>query len=105
MGKKNKLLADITPGEVLWEDFLQPMAISQYRLAKEIGVPIRRITEIVQGKRAITADTALRLGRFFNMAPEFWLNLQSHYDLEKELEGLGKRLEKEVTPWRQLATA
>jgi addiction module HigA family antidote len=79
------------------------MGISQYRLAKEIGVPTRRITEIVRGKRAISADTALRLGRFFKMAPEFWINLQSHYDLEREIETLGKRLEREVKPWRRLA--
>src|SRR6267378_3699893 len=103
--KKDKRLSDITPGEILFEDFLRPLGISQYRLAKDVGVPIRRITEIVQGKRAITADTALRLGRFFKMAPEFWLNLQSHYDLEKEAEGLGKRLEREVRPWPHLAAA
>lgn len=101
--KKSKLLANITPGEILLEDFLKPMGISQYRLAKEIGVPTRRITEIVRGKRAISADTALRLGRFFKMTPEFWLNLQSHYDLEREMEMLGKRLEREVKPWPRLA--
>jgi len=101
--KKSKRLANITPGEILLEDFLKPMDISQYRLAKEIGVPTRRVNEIVQGKRAITADTALRLGRFFNMAPEFWINLQSHYDLEQESEALGKRLQREVKPWRRLA--
>ena len=93
---KSKLLANITPGEILDEDFLKPMGITQYRLAKDIGVPPRRINEIVKGKRAITADTALRLGRFFAMAPQFWLNLQSHYDLEQEQERLSKRLEKEV---------
>ena len=81
---KIKLLADITPGEILDEEFLKPMAITQYRLAKDLGVPPRRINEIVKGRRAITADTALRLGRYFRMAPEFWLNLQSHYDLEQE---------------------
>jgi len=93
---KNKLLANITPGEILEEEFLRPMAITQYRLAKDIGVPARRINEIVKGQRAITADTALRLGRYFRMAPEFWLNLQSHYDLEQEQERLGRRLDKEV---------
>jgi addiction module HigA family antidote len=72
------------------------MAITQYRLAKDIGVPPRRINEIVNGQRAITADTALRLGRYFRMSPEFWLNLQSHYELEKEQERLGRRLDKEV---------
>jgi addiction module HigA family antidote len=93
---KNKLVADITPGEILAEEFLKPMSISQYRLAKDIGVPPRRINEIVRGQRAITADTALRLGRYFQMSPQFWLNLQTHYDLEQEQERLGRRLEKEV---------
>ncbi len=93
---KSKLLADITPGEILDEEFLKPMAITQYRLARDIGVPPRRINEIVKGRRAITADTALRLGRYFRMAPEFWLNLQSHYDLEQEQERLAGRLDREV---------
>jgi addiction module HigA family antidote len=85
---KSKLLTNITPGEILEEEFLRPMAITQYRLAKDIGVPPRRINEIVNGQRAITADTALRLGRYFRMSPEFWLNLQSHYDLEQAQERL-----------------
>lgn len=93
---KSKLLVNITPGEVLDEDFLKPMNITQYRLAKDIGVPPRRINEIVKGQRAITADTALRLGRYFGVTPEFWLNLQTHYDLEQEQEKLGNRLEMEV---------
>ena len=93
---KSKALSNITPGEVLVEDFLKPFGLSQYRLAKDIGVPARRINEIVKGERAITADTALRLGRFFNMSAQFWLNLQSHYDLEAEQERLGQRLEREV---------
>ena len=93
---KNKLVADITPGEILAEEFLKPMNLSQYRLARDIGVPPRRINEIVNGQRAITADTALRLGRYFRMAPQFWLNLQAHYDLEREQERLGQRLEREV---------
>jgi antitoxin HigA-1 len=93
---KSKLLANITPGEILVEEFLQPMGLTQYRLAKDLGVPPRRINEIVRGQRAITADTALRLGRYFGMAPQFWLNLQSHYDLEQEQERLASRLEKEV---------
>lgn len=93
---KSKLLTDITPGEILEEEFLKPKGITQYRLAKDIGVPPRRINEIVKGDRAITADTALRLGRYFGMAPEFWLNLQTHYDLEQEQERLAGRLEKEV---------
>jgi addiction module HigA family antidote len=93
---KNKLVADITPGEILAEEFLKPMGISQYRLARDIGVPPRRINEIVKGERAITADTALRLGRYFRVAPQFWLNLQTHYDLEWEQARLGQRLEREV---------
>jgi len=93
---KSKLLANITPGEILAEEFLKPKGITQYRLAKDIGVPPRRINEIVKGLRAITADTALRLGRYFGMSAEFWLNLQTHYDLEQEQERLAKRLDKEV---------
>ncbi len=99
---KSKVLSNITPGEILHEDFLKPLGLSQYRLAKDIGVPARRINEIVKGKRAITADTALRLGRFFRMSAQFWLNLQAHYDLEVEEERLGQRLEREV---RVLAAA
>ena len=93
---KSKLLENITPGEILEEDFLKPMGLSQYRLAKDIGVPARRINEIVKGERAITADTALRLGRYFKMSAQFWLNLQSHYDLERMEDRLGRRLEREV---------
>jgi addiction module HigA family antidote len=93
---KNKLLANITPGEILEADFLKPMGLSQYRLAKDLGVPARRINEIVKGERSITADTALRLGRYFKMSAQFWLNLQSHYDLEVEGKRLGRRLEREV---------
>lgn len=93
---KSKPLANITPGEILDEDFLKPMGLSQYRLAKDLGVPARRINEIVKGERAVSADTALRLGRYFKMSAQFWLNLQSHYDLEIEEERLGRRLEREV---------
>ena len=82
----------IHPGEVLNEDFLVPMGISQYRLAKDIGVHPRRINEIVHGKRAITADTALRLGRYFGIEPEFWMHLQVHYDLEIEADRLAEKL-------------
>ncbi len=88
----------IHPGEILLEEFLRPMAISQYRLAKDVSVPQRRISEIVQGKRSITADTALRLGRFFGMEAQFWLNLQSHYDLLRAETELHARLDKEVRP-------
>lgn len=96
MAKRN--FDPIHPGEVLLEEFLRPMGISQYRLAKDISVPQRRISEITQGKRAITADTALRLGRYFNMEAQFWLNLQSRYDLLCAEAELDARLEKEVTP-------
>jgi len=88
----------IHPGEILLEEFLKPMNISQYRLAKDISVPQRRISEITQGKRSITADTALRFGRFFGMEPQFWLNLQVRYDLLKAEEILEERLAKEVRP-------
>ena len=84
------------PGRILLEELLEPLGLSQYRLAKDIGVPARRINEIVQGKRAVTADTALRLGKYFNMSPEFWLNLQTRYDLEKTKDALGDRLDREV---------
>ncbi len=90
--------APIHPGEILLEEFLNPMGISQYRLAKDISVPQRRISEIVQGKRAITADTALRLGRFFGMEAQFWLNLQARYDLLRAEDELSNRLKKEVRP-------
>ena len=90
--------APVHPGEILLEDFLKPMSISQYRLAKSISVPPRRINEIVHGKRAITADTALRLGMFFRMEEQFWLNLQTHYDLEVAKIKAGDRLKAEVEP-------
>jgi antitoxin HigA-1 len=99
---KTKVLANITPGEILEQDFLKPLRLTQYRIAKDIGVPARRINEIVKGNRAITADTALRLGRYFRMSPQFWLNLQSHYDLEVQTARLGRRLAREV---KELAAA
>ncbi len=89
--------APIHPGEILLEEFLTPLGISQYRLAKDISVPPRRINEIVRGQRAITADTALRLARFFRTTDRFWLNLQIRYDLEVEKDRLGDRLDREVT--------
>ncbi len=92
-----KKLPPVHPGEILMEEFLAPMGITQYRLAKDIGVPARRINEIVHGKRAITSDTALRLARYFGMTETFWVNLQAHYDLEVERDRLGDRLEKEVS--------
>ena len=86
----------IHPGKILLEEFLAPMGISQYRLARDIAVPPRRINEIVQQKRAVTADTALRLGIFFDMSPQFWMNLQSRYELEKAEDRLEGRLKQEV---------
>jgi addiction module HigA family antidote len=91
-----KLLPPIHPGEILMEEFLKPMGISQYRLAKDISVPPRRINEIVHGNRAVTPDTALRLSRYFGMSERFWINLQARYDLEVEKDRLLDRLEKEV---------
>jgi addiction module HigA family antidote len=93
---KNKKLPPIHPGEILIEEFLKPMGISQYRLAKDISVPPRRINEIVHGKRSISADTALRFGRFFGISPQFWLNLQTRFDLEVTEDLLAERLDKEV---------
>ncbi len=93
-----KKMPPIHPGEILLKDFLEPMEITQYRLARAVSVPPRRINEIVLGKRAITADTALRLGRFFGMESEFWLNLQSRFDLETAKDALSDRLQKEVRP-------
>jgi antitoxin HigA-1 len=89
-------LPSIHPGEILREEFLDPLGISQYRLAKETSVPPRRINEIVRGMRVITADTALRLARYFGTSEHFWLNLQVHYDLEVEKDRLGDRLRREV---------
>jgi addiction module HigA family antidote len=91
-----KRLAPIHPGEILLEEFLRPLCISQYRLAKDISVPPRRINEIVRGQRAISADTALRLSRYFQTSDRFWLNLQTQYDLEIEKDNLGHRLDREV---------
>jgi len=93
-------LPPVHPGEVLLEEFLKPMNITQYRLAKDITVPPRRINEIVLRKRAITADTALRLGRYFGTSEQFWLNLQTEYDLDVERDRLGNRLESEVIELR-----
>ena len=100
---KNKKFPPIHPGEILFEEFLKPMGLSQYRLAKDISVPPRRINEIVHGKRSISADTALRLGRFFGISPQFWLNLQTRFDLEVAEDLLAERLEKEVQVLRSNA--
>jgi len=93
-----KKLAPVHPGEILLEEFLKPMGVSQYRIATAIGVPPRRINEIVHGKRAITADTALRLSRYFGTSEPFWMNLQAHYDIEVQKDFLGDRLAREVVP-------
>ena len=88
----------VHPGEILLEEFLSPLEISRRRLAKDVSVPARRINEIVLGKRSITADTALRLARFFGNSPQFWLGLQTQYDLDIAEDQLGKRLDREVRP-------
>jgi len=93
---RKKMLGPIHPGEILMEEFLKPLGISQYKLAKDINVAARRINEIVHGKRSITADTALRLSRYFNLSERFWLNLQARYDLEVEKDKLNDRIEAEV---------
>jgi addiction module HigA family antidote len=91
------VMAPVHPGEILLEEFLRPLGVSQYQLAKQIGVPARRISEIVHGQRRISADTALRLARFFGTSERFWINLQSRYDLELEKDRLGDTLE-EIRP-------
>lgn len=91
-------LAPVHPGEILLEDFLKPMGLSQYRLARALGVPPQRVHDLVHGRRAVTADTALRLARAFSMEPQFWMNLQSRYDLETATEMLQARIEAEVAP-------
>ncbi len=93
---RTKKIPPVHPGEILMEEFLKPMSLSQNRLALDIGVPPRRINEIVLGKRSITADTALRLGRYFKMSPQFWLGLQMDFDLDVEEDRMTKRLDREV---------
>ena len=93
---EQQLLSPIHPGEILLEEFLQPMEISQYRLAKDINVSPRRINEIVHGKRGISANTALRLSRYFGLSERFWMNLQVRYELETEKDRLGERIKQEV---------
>jgi addiction module HigA family antidote len=94
-------LPPIHPGEILLEEFLKPLKLSQYRVAKDINVPARRINEIVHGKRAVSADTALRLARYFGTSERFWLNLQTRYDLEVEKDRLGRRLLREIEVYRE----
>ena len=92
----NKKIGPIHPGEILLEEFLKPMGISQYRVAKDISVPPRRINEIVHCKRSVSADTALRLSRYFGLSERFWLNIQTRYDIEIQKDKLDNRIEKEV---------
>ena len=96
MGKKTEKLAPVHPGEILLEEFLRPMGLSQNHLARQLKVAPRRINEIVLGKRAVTADTALRLAKFFDMSPQFWLGLQMDYELDLQRDHLGDRLDREV---------
>ena len=96
-------LAPIHPGEILVKEFLEPLGISQYRLAKDIGVTPRRINEIVHGRRAMSADTALRLSQFFGMEAQFWMNLQSRYDMEVTCDQLQDKIKKEVRPFTRAA--
>ena len=93
---KKKTIPNIHPGEILFEEFMKPLNLSQYRVSKDIGVPPRRINEIVHCQRAITADTALRLSKYFGNSAQFWMNLQTHYDLENVREQMAEKLEKEV---------
>ena len=98
---EKKIMPPIHPGEILMKEFLEPMGITQYRLAKDINVAPRRVNEIVHGKRAITADTALRLSRYFGTSERFWMNLQTRFDMEVQKDILGDRLEKEVIAYSQ----
>ena len=91
-------LKPITPGEVLLMEFLEPLAISQSKLARDLNVPVRRVNDVVRGKRTITPDTALRLGVYFSMSPEFWMNLQSHYDLKLAKQSLLPKIERSIRP-------
>jgi addiction module HigA family antidote len=100
-----KIYPPIHPGEILEEEFLKPMGISQYRLAKDISVPPRRINEIVLGKRAVSADTALRLSRYFGNSAEFWMGLQTHYELDVANDKLGNKLKMEVKIYKLAKTA
>ena len=96
-----KTLPPVHPGEVLLEDFIKPLGLSQYRVARDIGVPALRISQIVRGQRAVTADTALRLARYFGTSPDVWLRLQATYDLEVAQRQIGKRIAREVRALQQ----
>lgn len=88
----------VHPGEVLWHDFMEPMGITKYRLAKDTGMPADRVGRLVRGTRAFTADTALRLARYFGTTPDFWMNLQARFDLEAAKDELGREIERRVSP-------
>lgn len=96
-------LRPISPGEILSMEFLKPLGISQSRLARDLAVPVGKINDIIQGKRSITPDTALRLAVYFNMTPEFWMNLQSHYDLKLAKQNLLPKIERSVRPTEKRA--
>jgi len=100
---KDPALNPVHPGEILLEDFLKPLQISQYRLAKDIHVPLRRINEVVLGRRGISADTALRLARYFNTTPQFWINLQAHYELDIARLATEKAIARTIRPAHLLA--
>src|SRR6266446_4507477 len=100
---KDPALNPVHPGEILLEDFLKPLGISQYRLAKDIHVPLRRINEVVLGRRGISADTALRLARYFNTTPQFWINLQAHYELDIARLAAEKAIARTIRPAHLLA--
>lgn len=88
----------VHPGEILWHDFMEPMGVTKYRLAKDTGMPADRVGRLVRGTRAFTADTALRLARYFGTTPDFWMNLQARFDLETARDELGREIERRVTP-------
>jgi antitoxin HigA-1 len=102
---RDERISPVHPGEILLEDFMKPLGLSQYRLAKAMGVYPRKINEIVQGKRAVTADTALRLARFFGTSAEVWMNLQAHFDLEVARDALEDRVDREVVPFAGVSQA
>ncbi len=100
---KNKKIESVHPGEILLEEFLLPLELSQYRIAKDLHVPPRRINEIIHGKRCITADTALRLSKYFGNSAQFWMNLQDQYDLEIEAEKIADELKNDVIKFKKAA--
>lgn len=97
------MLPPVTPGEILQEEFMRPLGLSARRLAHALGVPVNRVSQIIKGQRAITAGTALRLARYFEMSPEFWLNLQQHYELQRALAAEGETVRREVQPRNKAA--